>query len=332
VSNPLFVVGPAEAGLRLDKFLAAESRLGSRRRASAALERGKVFVNDVEATPEDCGRALQNGDRVRVWMDRPGSSHRRRPRTKEGELSIVYEDDVLLVLNKPPGLLTVPLASRSDATSVEDELVEHLRPRGKRRPLVVHRIDRDTSGLVVFATRADVQRRLKDQFRRHEPERVYLAIVHGRLAPAKGTWRDRVAWDARLLLQKPAHPREARGAEAVCRYSVLEELGEASLIEVGLLTGKRNQIRLQARLHGHDLVGERLYVDPGRTAGRIEFARQALHAYRLAFRHPLSGQVMRFEAPVPADFSALLEYLRVQGRTVLPSEVSKGVKGNPLDG
>ena len=330
VSNSPFVVGPGEAGLRLDKFLAGEDRLGSRRRASVALQRGKVFVNDVEAAVEDGGRRLEDGDRVRIWMDRPGSAHRRHPRAgKEGDLSIVYEDDVLVVLNKPPGLLSVPLASRGNAASVEDELVEHLRSHRKSRPLVVHRIDRDTSGLVVFAKRADVQLRLKDQFRRHEPERIYLAIVHGHLTPPKGTWRDRIAWDARLLLQKPAHPREARAAEAVCRYRVLEEFEDASLIEVSLVTGKRNQIRLQARLHGNDLVGERLYVDPGRQGNRIEFERQALHAVRLVFRHPLSGQAMKFEAPVPADFSGLLQYLRGKGRTVLSREVSKGEKGIP---
>jgi 23S rRNA pseudouridine1911/1915/1917 synthase len=330
VGDSAFLVGSADSGVRLDKFLAGQDRLGSRRRASMALERGKVFVNDAEATLEDSGRRLNDGDRVRVWVDRPGSAHRRRPRGgKEGELRIIYEDDVLVVLDKPPGLLSVPLASRSDAASVEDELVAHLRSRGKRRPLVVHRIDRDTSGLVVFAKRADVQLRLKDQFRRHEPERVYLAIVHGQPEPRKGTWRDRIAWDAKLLLQKPAHPREAKGGEAVSRYRVLEEFGDASLIEVSLVTGKRNQIRVQARLHGNDLVGERLYVNPGRKGRRIEFDRQALHAARLVFRHPLSGQVMKFEAPVPADFSALLQNLRGKGRTVRAENGSKEVKGTP---
>ena len=130
---------------------------------------------------------------------------------KEGDLGIVYEDDVLVVLNKPPGLLSVPLASRGNAASVEDELVEHLRSHGNRRPLVVHRIDRDTSGLVVFAKRGDVQLRLKDQFRRREPERVYLAIVHGHLAPRKGTWRDRIAWDATIA---PAETRAPAGSQS----------------------------------------------------------------------------------------------------------------------
>jgi 23S rRNA pseudouridine1911/1915/1917 synthase len=330
VRNAPFVVGPGDSGTRLDKFLAGDERLGSRRRASVALERGKVFVNEVEKTLADSGQRLNDGDRVRVWMDRPGSSHRRRPRgAKEGELTVVYQDDVLVVVNKPPGLLAVPLASRSDATSVEDELVEHMRSRGKRRPLVVHRIDRDTSGLVVFATRPDIRRLLKDQFRRHEPERVYLAVVHGRPSPAQGTWRDLIAWDPRLLLQKRAHPREAKGIEAVCRYRVVEEFDSASLIEVSLQTGKRNQIRIQARLHGHELVGEHLYVDPGNRAHRIEFPRQALHARSLAFRHPLSGQLMKFEAPVPADLAALFALLRAQGRTDRRREVSKETKGIP---
>ena len=129
-----WVVGTEEAGVRLDKFLAAADRLGSRGRATAALDRGKVFVNDTEAARGDAGRSLHTGDKVRLWMDRPGSAHRRGARrAKPGELQIVYQDQVLIVVNKPAGLLAVPLASRSDAPSVEDELVAHLGYRGSVR-------------------------------------------------------------------------------------------------------------------------------------------------------------------------------------------------------
>lgn len=313
VSDSRWIVASNEEGGRLDKFLAAPERLGSRGRAAGALDRGKVFLNDSEAAPADAGRRLAAGDRVRVWMDRPGSARGQGPRTaRPGELSIVYEDEVLVVVNKPAGLLVVPLASRSDAPSVEDELVRHLRSRGKRRPLVVHRIDRDTSGLVVFAKRADAQARLKDQFRRREPERIYLAVVQGHPAPAQGVWRDRLAWDRRALVQKAAHPREPRGADAISRYRVVERFRDACLIEVALVTGKRNQIRLQARLHGHTLVGEQLYVRGCDSALHIPpFARQALHAYRLAFLHPGSGRRLSFEAPLPDDLATLLRSLRL---------------------
>src|SRR5262245_14134993 len=181
--EPGWTVAEAEAGVRLDKFLAAPGRLGSRARAVAAIERGKVFLNGAEATLAETASRLASGDRVRVWMDRPGSA-RARPRPQQvTEVTIVYEDDAVLVVDKPPGLLAVPLERKANAPSVFDRLEEHFRSRGKRRPLVVHRIDRDTSGLVVFAKTLRAQEALKEQFKRREPERVYLAIVYGVPSP-----------------------------------------------------------------------------------------------------------------------------------------------------
>jgi 23S rRNA pseudouridine1911/1915/1917 synthase len=118
-------------------------------------------------------------------------------------------------------------------------------------------------------------------------------------------------WDQRALIQKETHPRDPKGKDAVCRYEVLERFEATSLIEVRLETGKRNQIRLQARLRGHTLVGERRYVYGPDNLRPIEFARQALHAYRLAFAHPVSGKPLRFEAPIPADLTALIARLRL---------------------
>jgi 23S rRNA pseudouridine1911/1915/1917 synthase len=306
-----WVVSAEDAGVRLDKYLADAQRLGSRGHAIAAIERGKVFLNDADATPADAATRLKPGDAVRFWDDRPGSSRRQTIRApRPGELAILYEDDALLVVNKPPGLLAVPLPRRNGAGSVQDALVGHLRSKGKRRPFVVHRIDRDTSGLVVFAKHAEAQARLKDQFRRREPERVYLAVVYGEPSPASGTWSDRLVWDNRAVIQKETHPSDPRGKEALSQYRILETFGDASLLEVTLVTGRRNQIRLQARLHGHTLVGERRYVFGPEMLRPIEFPRQALHAYRLGFLHPETGQPLGFEAPVPADLLDLLAHLR----------------------
>jgi 23S rRNA pseudouridine1911/1915/1917 synthase len=306
-----WTVDAASKGVRLDKFLAAADRVGSRSRANDALARGKVFVNDDEATPADAARPLAIGDHVRFWADRPGSARKKTPRApRPGELRIVYEDDALVVVNKPPGLLTVPLERKEEAPSVQDELVLHLRSRGKRRPFVVHRIDRDTSGLVVFATRADAQGKLRDQFRRREPERIYLAVVYGHPSPAVGSWRDHLVWDQKVLVQKETHPSDPRGQEARSEYRLVERLRGAALVEVRLITGRRNQIRLQARLHGHTLVGEARYIYGPDLLRPIEFGRQALHAHRLAFRHPLTGQPLSFEAPLPADMLELISRLR----------------------
>jgi 23S rRNA pseudouridine1911/1915/1917 synthase len=316
-----FVVATEAAGARLDKFLAHADRLGSRGRVATALERGKVFVNDLEVNPADAGRRMTAGDRVRVWIDRPGSARRRLGHAKGGsELEIVYEDDSLIVVNKPAGLLTVPLERQAGASSVQEQLAAHLRARGKRRPLVVHRIDRDTSGLVVFATRTDAQQRLKEQFRRREPERLYLAVVYGHPTPSSGAWHDHFVWDQKALIQKETYARDPRGKEALSEYRVVERFCDASLIEVRLRTGKRNQIRLQARLRGHTLVGEQRYVFGPDELRHLTFARQALHAHQLTFRHPTTGQPVHFEAPLPPDMAGLVEKLRTAEPRTNPSE------------
>jgi 23S rRNA pseudouridine1911/1915/1917 synthase len=310
-----WIVGPADAGIRLDKFLAAPDRAGSRGRAGSALERGKVILNGRDTTLEDAARRLTPGDVVRLWTDRPGSSKPRR-NVAIPNLEVIYEDDALYVINKPAGLLAVPLPRREAAPSVYDFIEQHLRPRGKRRPLIVHRIDRDTSGLVVFAKDEATQLHIKAQFRRREPDRVYLAVVYGHPDPPEGTWRDYLVWDDDALIQKETHPRDPRAKEAISMYRVIESFRDTSLIEVRLHTGKRNQIRLQARLRGHTLVGERRYVFGPDHLRPIEFPRQALHAFRLAFLHPRDGRPMRFEAPIPDDMKALVNRLRRDNRAV----------------
>jgi 23S rRNA pseudouridine1911/1915/1917 synthase len=223
---------------------------------------------------------------------------------------VLYEDDALLVVNKPAGLLSVPLERKRQAPSAYDHLEMHLRPHGKRRPLVVHRIDRDTSGLVVFAKTVRGQDALKDQFRRRDVERVYWAVVYGHPTPSAGTWRDHLVWDTTALIQKETSPGDPRGKEAISHYRVIEVYQGTSLLEVRLETGKRNQIRLQARLRGHTLVGERRYVYGPDSLRPLAFARQALHAHRLSFRHPVDGRPLSFEAPLPADLTGMLARLR----------------------
>ena len=307
-----WTVASEDAGLRLDKYLAARDRAGSRPKAATALERGKVFVNDREMTLADAAARVAAGDVVRLWGDRPGSAKRRSTLGDLRDLPIVYEDDLLIVLNKPAGLLAVPLPlqRRSDARSVFEDLKVYLRQRARRRPFVVHRIDRDTSGLVLFAKTEAAQETLKEQFKRRQPERVYQAVVYGLPSPSSGTWRDHLVWDEKALIQKETSPRDPRGKEAISRYRVLEPLAGASLIEVRLMTGKRNQIRIQARLRGHTLVGEVRYTYGPDELRPIAFPRQALHAHRLTFRHPGDDREISFEVPLPDDIAALVARLR----------------------
>jgi 23S rRNA pseudouridine1911/1915/1917 synthase len=223
-------------------------------------------------------------------------------------LDIAYEDDLLVVVNKRPGVLAVPLERHPDAPSVAALLEQRYRSHGKRRPVVVHRIDQDTSGLVIFAKDAGSAHFLTAQFRRREPLRQYLAIVHGRPDPPAGTWRDWLLWDAKALIQKTVAPATPGAEEAISEYSTIEPLRGAALLEVRLTTGRRNQIRIQAARRGHPLVGERRYVAAGHI-DRIRFERQALHASRLEIVHP-SGERMAFDAPLPPDFADLLARLR----------------------
>ena len=311
-----WAVGNGDVGVRLDKFLAAPERLGSRAQSAKALARGKVYVNGEEATLADAAQALAGGDVVRVWIDRPGSAKRRPRAGPSGDLDVVYEDDALLVVNKPPGILSVPLERKIEVLSVYEQIEQRFRSHGKRRPFVVHRIDQDTSGLVVFAKDGQAQQRLRAQFARREPERVYLAVVYGRPSPPEGTWQDVLVWDEKALIQKDTHPKDPRGTEAISQYRTLETFRDATLLEVRLRTGKRNQIRIQSRLRGHTLVGERRYVYGPEVLRPIAFGRQALHAYRLGFRHPSDGRAMMLEAPPPPDFQDLLARLRrSSGRT-----------------
>jgi 23S rRNA pseudouridine1911/1915/1917 synthase len=139
---------------------------------------------------------------------------------------------------------------------------------------------------------------------------VYRAVVYGHPDPPSGTWSDRLVWDQKSLIQKQTHPRDPSGMDAVSHYEVVERFRTTSLVEVRLETGKRNQIRIQARLRGHTLVGEKRYVYGPDELRPIQFERQALHAYRLGFDHPVSGEALRFEAPIPADLADLTRLRR----------------------
>ena len=314
MSNGPWVVAAEDEGTRLDKFLADASRLGSRARAAAAIERGKVYVDGVVS--QHAALRLVRDSEVRVWMDKPGTARSALRAGRHGDLVIIHEDDELVVVNKPAGLLSVPLERKRDVPSVYDQVETHLRPSGKRKPFVVHRIDQDTSGLVVFAKTLSSQARLKEQFKRREPERVYWALVYGHPHPAAGTWRNRLVWDTKALIQKETHPNDPVGTDAVSEYRTLETFAGAALVEVRLHTGRRNQIRIQARLRGHTLVGEQRYTYGPESLRPIEFNRHALHARSLAFRHPTTDAPLTFVAPLPADFNDLLERLRHSSRRV----------------
>ncbi len=304
-----------EAGQRLDKYLSAPERAGSRRRASQALLRGRVFVDDVEVPADGGARIVRADQQVRLWGDRPGSAQRVLRPQRRGGLDLVFEDDDLVVVNKPPGMLTVPLDSGGGQPSVLQALQERFRSHRTRLPLVVHRIDRDTSGLVMFALNPAARDALVAQFAKRTPERAYLALVWGTPEPDSGTWHDRLSWDEEACLQRSARDDDPAAKDAESAYRIVQRLGRASLLEIRLRTGRQGQIRVQAQLRGHPLVGDRRYRVPGVAGGQvIDFPRQALHAQRLAFAHPQDGRAIECMAPLPEDLRLLVERLRKRAR------------------
>jgi 23S rRNA pseudouridine1911/1915/1917 synthase len=230
---------------------------------------------------------------------------RRKPRFSR-ELAIIYEDDAVLVVNKPPGLLSVPIEG-SSTTSVLSLLVAELKPL-KRRAYVVHRIDRFTSGVLLFAKSQKDRASLIRQFLAHTPTREYLAVVRGYLSEKEGMLVHYFRREGQF--QKLSTQRDRKAARAEMKYSVERNLRDASLVRATLITGLQNQIRVQFSAIGHPIVGDRKYHSNEAAEQLID--RVALHAARLEFRHPRSGENVSIECEPPHDFRSLVHALLPQ--------------------
>lgn len=208
-------------------------------------------------------------------------------------LRLVHEDDDLLVVDKPAGLLTIATERERHRTAYR-MLAEYVAAQAAgRRLFIVHRLDRETSGLLVFAKSSAAKRALQAQFAARTVERVYVAVVEGRVAPATGTLRARVAEDPRTLRVHTSH----RGREAVTRYRVLEPRARSTVLELTLETGRRGQIRAQLAALGHPIVGDAAFGSRQDPLRRV-----CLHAARLGFVDG-EGRPRRFESPAPGDFA-----------------------------
>jgi 23S rRNA pseudouridine1911/1915/1917 synthase len=313
LNNGQWQIGETDQGSRLDQWLASLKRLGSHQRAAKALGTGRILINRRTLTAADADRLLQPGDVVRVWIDRRKAHTLSFIERQFDFLDIIFEDRYLIVLNKPAGLLSVPHPHKIDEESLFELAEEYLNFK-RQQPLTVHRIDRGTTGLVIFGKTLAAQDILREQFQRREPERIYRAVTRGIPQPGSGVWHDWVQWDRIRRRYQPGDKACEGAREVISSYQVLERFDCAALIEVRLVTGKRNQIRLQGQMHGYPLIGEPIYIDDERRSNDIAFGRQALHAYRLNFRHPINERGLNLEAPVPDDFTELLDRLRSTAR------------------
>ena len=301
----------ASEGQRLDKALAEASGL-SRERIKALLEGGRVTLAGAPAGQVRFKAAAGTAYEIRIPVATPLAAA-----AQDIPLVVAYEDQHLIVIDKPAGLVVHPAAGNLDGTLV-NALLHHCRGQlsgigGVARPGIVHRIDKDTSGLLVVAKTDAAHEGLARQFADHSLERAYLALVAGLPLPLAGTVTGSIG-RSNINRKKMALVEEGRGKHAVTHYATLERLGAAALVECRLETGRTHQVRVHLTSIGHPLLGDPAY---GRTPAKLKallaahnFARQALHAAVLGFIHPVSGAALRFESSLPADMEALLVDLR----------------------
>jgi len=286
------------AGERLDKALARLFPQYSRNRLQVWLREGRLRVDGGRAQPD---RRVAGGERVRLEPPPPETPV---PRAQPIPLVVVYEDAHMLVVDKPAGLVVHPGAGVSDGTLMNALLAHAPACAAVPRAGIVHRLDRDTSGLLVVAKTVSAQAALARQLAERTLERVYLAVVYGD-PPAAGLVDAPIGRDARARTRMAV---TRRGREARTRYRVLERYGRAALVECRLQTGRTHQIRVHFQHIRHPLVGDPVYGRYRRHA--IPFPRQALHAAELALTHPQSGARLRWRSPLPADLRRLIATLR----------------------
>ncbi len=288
-----------QGGERLDVFLARRVVRLSRSQAQRLIERGLVTV---EGAPGRASRIVRQGEAVVVHLPDPD------PLSVEAEplpLTVLYQDEEVMVVDKPAGMPVHPGPGHPRGTLVNALLARfpELSLVGEAfRPGIVHRLDKDTSGLMVVARTPRAHRHLVEQLKARQVHKVYLALVHGRPRPDRG------------IIEAPIgrHPRHRQrmavvegGREALTRYRVVESLGDYALLEVEPVTGRTHQIRVHMAAIGHPVVGDPIY---GRRSPLL--SRQFLHAHRLAFTLPGSGRTVEFQSPLPDDLRHCLEALR----------------------
>lgn len=300
-----FIVEDIDAGKRLDSFLAEKNTAKyTRSFIGKMIEENLVLYN---GKPSKASTKMKTGDRIELFEKEP------EPLAVKGEeipLEIVYEDDDLMVINKPRGMVVHPAPGHTSGTLVNAVLShagESLSSiNGVLRPGIVHRIDKDTSGLILVCKNDFSHKALAKQLEEHSITRRYHAICSGRLKEEQGTVSAPIGRDEKNRKQQAINYKH--GKEAITHYRLLENLQNASLLECRLETGRTHQIRVHMKSIGHPLLGDPLY---GPKKNLYAIKGQALHAMVLGFVHPRSGEYMEFSADYPEDFQKLLNKLRM---------------------
>jgi 23S rRNA pseudouridine1911/1915/1917 synthase len=310
-------LAPAQAGWRLDRALAAAVPTLSRERLKALIRSGAVEAGG--AAVRDPATKVKGDEQVTVVVPEPAPAHNE---PQDIPLTIVFEDEHLLVVDKPAGLVVHPAAGNFDGTLV-NALLHHCGGSlsgigGVARPGIVHRIDKDTSGLLVAAKTDVAHEGLARQFAAHSIDRRYLAIVSGVPKASHGVVDAPLARSS-ANRKKIAIVEGGRGKRAVTHWKRLQILSGAALVECRLETGRTHQVRVHMGAIGHPLVGDPVYGRSGKIHGKLlkelGFQRQALHAAELGFTHPVTRNRLSFSSPMPSDMQELFNALGVVSLT-----------------
>ncbi|WEG12313.1 RluA family pseudouridine synthase [Pullulanibacillus sp. KACC 23026] len=268
--------------------------IGNRGRntVKSILARGQVSINGKKTTQYN--EPLKSGDVVEVNLAKKGDSKK-----LEG-VTILYEDEDILVVDKKEGLLTIASDKEKQLTAYRQltDYVQTFDP--KQRIFIIHRLDRDTSGVLMFAKSQEIQQKLQNDWKNSVSERTYIALVEGQIKKKTGTITSWLKETRTHLMYSSNKPNG--GQKAVTHYAVLKASDKFSLLQVNLETGRKNQIRVHMQDIGHPVVGDKKYGGRGNPIGRL-----GLHAHILSFKHPQTGKIMRFESPVPKRFNQLFK-------------------------
>jgi 23S rRNA pseudouridine1911/1915/1917 synthase len=285
------------AGLRLDVALAKHPEIGSRSKAQRLIEAGLVTV---DGRPRQKRHTVAAGERIEV---EPEVLPELDTRSDGAEFAIAYEDDDVIVVDKPAGLVVHPAPGHPTGT-LSQALADRAAGGDPFRPGIVHRLDRDTSGLLVVAKSEEVHRNLQDQIKSRDVTREYLALVEGRPGSRSGTIDAPIGRDRgsrTVMSTKTDKPRDA-----VTHFEIEEELPLTTLLRVRLVTGRTHQIRAHLAAIGYPVCGDPVYGG-GPSGRRLGLTRQFLHAAKLLFRHPRTGEIVECESKLPADLLRSLE-------------------------
>tara|TARA_B100000886_G_scaffold24114_1_gene15460 strand:+ start:607 stop:1647 length:1041 start_codon:yes stop_codon:yes gene_type:complete len=315
-----FVVDKGQSPLRIDKFLMSRIENATRNKIQQAAKAGYVFVGEKSVKSN---YKVKKGDNIKVLFDHPPYHNLLKPEAIS--LEIIYEDDALIVLNKPPGIVVHPGHGNYQGTLLNGLLYHfnQLPKNENERPGIVHRIDKDTSGLLVIAKTEFAMTNLAKQFFDKTTERIYNALVWGDFKEDKGTFEGAIGRHPKNRLQMSVYEDNSKGKEAITHFKVLERFRYVTLIECQLETGRTHQIRAHMKHFGHTLFNDYRYGGDSILKGTsfskyrrfIEncfkiLPRQALHAKTLGFTHPLSGEHLQFDSQLPKDFMGVIKKWR----------------------